>query len=449
MGNSIILRPFQEDGVKGIYQLRGRALLADEMGLGKTIQALAWLQRIGKFRPAVVVTTASMKYAWQLEARKFNIYAEVLEGTSPPRNWDPTHELIILNYHILHHWVNTLLAFDPRVVILDEIHYCKSPKAQRTIAAMDLVRDADSVVGLSGTPMTKKPIELWSVLQLIRPDLFPDRFRFGWLYCKPKFVRGEWKFNGADRKDELHDILYDEVMIRRLKVDVAKDLPDKVRRMIPFKLDSYKQYNEARYDFINWLGKISPAKAARARKNQALVKVGYLLRLVAELRMDWTVEWLHEFYESHPEEKMVCLTMHTKVIERLKKEFPNCVVIDGSVTGIKRQQAQQAFQNNSRITWMFGNWQAAGEGITLTAARYFAGLDIPFTPGRRGQGEDRIHRIGQTKDCTMFYLYALNTIEERYIEILEQHQDWMTTILDGDGADDGIYEALLEEIAHE
>jgi SWI/SNF-related matrix-associated actin-dependent regulator 1 of chromatin subfamily A len=403
VGRSITLRPFQEEGVEGIYDFGGRALVADEMGLGKTIEALEWIDRIiHKHYPVVVVTTASMKYAWQMEARKFGLHAEVIEGTRPPRRWRFPADIIILNYHILSSWVDAMLEERPRVCIFDEIHYLKNPKAQRTIAAMDLVRYASSVVGLSGTPMTKRPIELWSVLQVINPDIFPDRFKFAWRYCKPKFVRGEWKFNGADRRDELNDILYNEVMIRRLKKDVAKDLPDKVRRMVPCMLPSYREYNEARYDFLNWLGKKSPARAYRARKNEALVKVGYLLR-----------------------------------------EFPNCVVIDGSVTGIDRMRAQQAFQTNHKIKWMFGNWQAAGEGITATAARYFAGLDPTFTPGRRGQGEDRIHRIGQDRDCTMFHLYALNTIEEKYFALLDQHQGWMTDILDGPG--EGLIEKLLNE----
>jgi SWI/SNF-related matrix-associated actin-dependent regulator of chromatin subfamily A-like protein 1 len=444
VGRSIILRPFQEEGVEDIYYFGGRALVADEMGLGKTIEALEWVDRIiHRHYPVVVVTTASMKYAWQMEARKFGLHAEVIEGTRPPRRWKFPADIIILNYHILSSWVDAMLQERPRVCIFDEIHYLKNPQAQRTIAAMDLVRYASSVVGLSGTPMTKRPIELWSVLQVINPDIFPDRFKFAWRYCKPKFVRGEWKFNGADRRDELNDILYSEVMIRRLKKDVAKDLPDKVRRMVPCKLPSYREYNEARYDFLNWLGKKSPARAYRARKNEALVKVGYLLRLVAELRLDWTVQWLKEFEETHPGEKLVGLTMHTKVIKRLEREFPNCVVIDGSVTGIDRMRAQQAFQTNHKIMWMFGNWQAAGEGITATAARYFAGLDPTFTPGRRGQGEDRIHRIGQDRDCTMFHLYALNTIEEKYFALLDQHQGWMTDILDGPG--EGLIEQLLNE----
>src|SRR5438128_11694935 len=114
MPRSITLRPFQEEGVEDIYYFGGRALVADEMGLGKTIEALEWIDRIlHRHYPVVVVTPASMKYAWQMEARKFGLHAEVIEGSRPPRKWRFPADIIILNYHILSAWVDGMLVERP------------------------------------------------------------------------------------------------------------------------------------------------------------------------------------------------------------------------------------------------------------------------------------------------------------------------------------------------
>jgi len=445
------LRPFQIEGVQQIYRFKGRVLLADEMGLGKTIQALYWIKKIPKRRPVVIIAPASMKYVWQSEAAlHFGMRTEVLEGHHKgQRPQLISEDIIIINYDILRSWLPSLLKADPQCVILDECHYIKNKDAKRTKAALQLTENASSVLGLSGTPLTNRPIELWTILKAIRPDLFPDHNEYAWRYCKPRWTRWGWVYDGAVRTPELHKILRRECMIRRLKKDVLTELPDKTRQMVPFRLKSYEEYDQAENDFLLWLRRISPQKAQRAKRAEALAKMGYLIRLAARLKMDWTERWIEEFYESHPGEKLVAMTCWTFVIDHLKQKFGDrAVVIDGRVTGRQREETRRCFQSNKRVDLLLGNWRAAGIGITLTAASNLASLDLPWTPGDLLQGEDRIHRIGQKMKVVIHYLMALDTIEEKQVNILRKKTKILDAILDGKrpAKDLNIFDALIERM---
>lgn len=443
------LRPFQEEGVQKIYQFRGRALLADEQGLGKTIQSLAWIHHIPKRRPVVIICPATLKWTWQAEASMhFGMRAAILEGTKPKPG--PIPKIVIINYEILKFWLPKLIAAHPQVVIFDEIHYLKDPNSQRTKAAFALIESGPaSVLGLSGTPFENHPIEIWPIVRMINRRIFPSRTKFAWKYCKPKLTRYGWTYKGAVNKKQLHAKLVRTCMIRRLKKDVAKDLPDKSYKVISCKLKSYTEYNRATRDFLQWLRTVSPSRANKARRAAALVKVGYLLRLAARLKLQFTEAWIREFLESNPGEKLVGFTMNKFIIEHLKKVFPRALVIDGSVKGRKRFETVRQFQNNKTFPLLLANWKAGGIGLTLTAASHLAALDFPWTPGALAQGEDRIHRIGQKRRVMIYYLVALMTIEEKLMKSLQTRYRDMRAILDGKGGrsyDKDIFQELLEEI---
>jgi len=445
------LLPYQEEGVKAIYGFRGRVLQADQMGLGKTIMSLSWISRIPKHRPVVIICPASMKYTWQAEARMhFRMRAEVLEGHCNGTNQLPG-DIVILNYDILGSWLPLLLRSRPRCVVIDECQFIKSLRAKRTKHTLKLVQGVPSVLALSGTPLTNRPIELWPILKAVRPDLFPSLEKFAWRHCKPRWTFWGWKFDGATHLGELNRTLRRECMIRRLKKDVLLQLPPKRRKFVCFRLgkSAQKIYDEAQSDFLRWLEKQSPAKAHRASKSEALVKIGYLVRLAARLKLDWTTRWIADFFEANPGEKLVTFTMHTFVIDHLKEKFPDrCVIIDGRVTGRKREESVRQFRSHRKKDLLLGNWIAAGVGLTLTSASNVAGLDLPWTPGELLQGEDRIHRIGQKKISLIHYLIAMGTIEEKQINIQRRKAKILDAVLDGrqSAADLDIFSTLLEEL---
>lgn len=413
----------------------GRALLADDPGIGKTIQALKWITK-AKMLPAVIVTPASLKWTWKAEAMThFGIRVPVISGRRQRGASLSDRHIVILNYDILDSWLPALLKWKPRCAVFDEAHFLKNHKAKRTRNAIKLSSHVESVLALTGTPLTNRVIELWSVLQCVKPDLFPSRIKFAWRYCDPKHTPWGWKYDGAVRLKELRRILKSECMIRRLKRHVLPELPDKTRRSVVLRLPSYAEYNQAEDDFISWLKKISPARAARAERSKALTKVGYLIRLAVRTKVRPMVRWIREFFKAHPGEKLVCFTMHTFVVDILREAFARrCVVIDGRVTGQARELARHRFQNSPRVDLFVGNWRAAGVGLTLTAARHAVALDLPWTPGDLAQGEDRIHRIGQTRDAVIYYLTAKDTIEERQLELLGRKGKILNAVLNGSRA---------------
>ena len=449
------LKPYQREGVRMIYGFRGRALLADEQGLGKTIQCLDWIRRCPARRPVVIVCPASVKYVWQSEAAlHFNMRTEVLEGRATKKSRLPG-DIVILNYDILPSWLKVLKKAKPQILVFDECHLCKNAGAKRTRALRKLAKVAASVIGTSGTPLTNRPIELWTSLNAINPSIFPDRLAYAWRYCQPRLgYRGEWVFDGATNTKELHRILRERVMIRRLKKDVLKELPPISQRAVPFKLGTYEEYDNAQKNFILWLKKKNPTKAKRAARSEALTKVGYMLRLVAQLKIDWTTKWIEEFFENHPEEKLVGLTAHRFVVDHLREKFKGRMLfIDGRIKGRARHDTVRAFQTNHRYRLLVGNWIAAGVGITLTASSNIAALDLPWDPATLKQGRDRIHRIGQKKPCTFWFLLALKTIEEKLLKLLRKKDGILGEVLDGadKNGDDvlNIFDELLDEMKRE
>lgn len=444
-------KPYQLEGSLQIQEWDGNALLADEMGLGKTFQALYWCLKRPKARPVVIVCPATLKYNWKREASfHVNLRSEVLEGRKPPRgkSWVATSSpILIINYEVLQWWVPFLKTLNVQVVIIDEAHYIKNRESKRYKAVKELCKGVPHVIGISGTPLTNRPAELWPVLSIIRPDKFTSFFKFAFKYCKPKKLPWGWTYGGARNTEELHRKLKATCMIRRRKTDVLKDLPPKVRKVIPLGLSNPREYNEAATDIVAWLRKIDREKARKAKKSKALVQVGYLLRLCAKFKYAYVCQWIDDFLENS-DEKLVIFTMHRRMVELLKERYGRlAVVVDGSVTGEKRQRAVDRFQHDDEVRFFIGNIKAAGVGITLTAASSLVFTDLPWTPGDLVQCEDRIHRIGQKSTAFIYYLVAANTIEEKLCRILQEKQTILEDVLDGTGNGDDldVFDELMKE----
>lgn len=426
---------YQEKGVIQIDKFDGRALLADSMGLGKSIQALTWYAENPKARPTIIVCPAHLKWNWRREASiHINSPSEVLEGRKvPSQQLTKHHNLIIINYDILPNWLHFLRSLKPQLIILDEAQAIKNRNAKRTKAVQALCKGVPHIIAISGTPLENRPIELFPALNLIRPDVFSSFYEFAMAHCKPQRKPWGWVYNGATNLDKLNAKLKDTMMIRRLKKDVLKDLPDKTRSVIVVELPDMKEYKAAEKDFLVWLAKRhSKAKAKKAAQAERLTRLGYLKRLAGQLKTPLVEEWIAEFLEESPNEKLVVFGIHKVVMGVLKERFKDlCVVIDGSVSSVNRQKAVEAFQDSKQVRLFLGNIDAAGTGINLTKASTLLFAELSWVPGKHVQAEDRIHRIGQQNAASIFYLVARNTIEETLCKVLEEKQEVLNSVLDG------------------
>lgn len=451
------LYPFQIEGVRQLMKWDGRALLADDMGLGKTVQSLMWLKLNNTKIPAVIITPASLKYNWERECQKWlkTDRISVLSGTTPTNIYN---DIIIINYDIVQYWLKHLLSISYQTIILDECHYIKNAKAQRTKAVKALCKGTKHIIALSGTAIQNRPIELFNTLNILNPHVFPSRWNFAHKYCDAKHTGFGWDFSGASNMEELHSILKNHSMIRRKKQDVLKELPDKTYNYIPIEISNRKDYDCAKDEFIAFvtqnisdelneteislqkeLGYVNIAlnkeeiiqeKVSSISKAETLVKIGYLQRLATEGIISQVKEWIYNFLENN--EKLVLFATHTRFITEIENEFKNISVkIDGSTPVARRQQIVDAFQNNKKIKIFIGNIKAAGVGLTLTSSSNVAFLEYPWSPGDLTQAEDRCHRIGQKNNVNIHYFIAKDTIVEEMISLLNEKQKVIDGILDG------------------
>ena len=428
---------YQKKGIRKINHFRGRALLADEMGLGKTIQALTWAWEKPEERcPAVIVCPAHLKMNWE---REISIHlsaasSEILEGRKitkeTPLDITWRKSFVVVNYDILDAWAEWLSGYGAKTLILDEAHFCKNPKARRTKAVKKIARKFKYKIAISGTPLTNRPSELFPALQIIRPDVFKSFFSFAREYCQLRKDRFGWRYDGAKNLPELHALLNRTCMIRRRKEDVLTQLPPKRRHVVPLQIEKPGEYRKARDRFLEWLRGRNPDKVDSAAQSQKLVQLGYLKRLAAELKYKAAQEWIADFLEES-DGKLVVMGVHHAMVDSLHTDFPGSVILTGKTPAKEKQKAVDAFQHNPKTRLFIGNIQAAGTGITLTAASDLAFVELGWTPGEHTQAEDRIHRIGQTESAMVHYLIAKDTIEEDTAELLQRKFKILDEVLDG------------------
>jgi len=477
------LRSFQKEGIAYIISRNNRGLIGDDMGLGKTVQGIAWAQYLLDARPVLIICPASLKYNWAKEIKAWvddpSVY---ILSESPDMQLDHTqiyqdkyaycknkgnNTFIIVNYDIISNkiekyknkegkliekelkwtrWFDYLDKLNIQCLIIDEVQYIKNKGTNRSEATIDLALNIPNVVALSGTPFENRPIEFFNILHLLNPYQFTDKMTFGLRYCNAFKNRFGWDFSGSSNLQELHELISNCVMIRRLKETVLTELPPKTRVVIELDINNRLQYEHAKENLIEWLtkqGKIEQAGAAK--KAEALVKINALLQLTLEGKIKYCVEWIRTYLESG--NKLVCFATHQKTIDVILKEFGHytkskkgiAVEIDGSTPPKIRQQHVDFFQEKDDCRLFIGNIKAAGVGLTLTKAADTCFIELGMVPTLHLQAEDRVHRMGQTASViNAYYLIARNTIEEEIAELLSTKYSILKTTLDGacDGNED-------------
>jgi len=456
------LRPFQKPAVD--YALRNKRIInGDDMGLGKTISTIATIQAANAY-PVIIICPASVKYNWKrewenwIDGKKISVIDE--------NNADFDADVIILNYDILSKHKNALMALGAKTIVGDESQYLKNYKAQRTKNFAEIAQGVEYRLLLSGTPMINRPQELISQLQILgRIEDFGGFWNFAYRYCNAYRTRFGWNLDGAANLDELNQKLRQNCFIRRTKQDCLKDLPEKQRSIVFFPIDNRKEYEKAVADFREWLretaaeDKAFKASIARlppeeqqaaiarraesavmkAQRAERLVKIEKLKQLVAKGKINAIKEWVDNFVS--PGEKLVLFATHQETIDELKKVYPNAPVITGDITGKKRQEAVDKFQNDPETHLIIMNTKAGGVGITLTAASNVAFTELEWTPGAHDQAEDRVYRIGQTNAVNAYYLLDDTTIEGDIYKLIERKREIVQKATDGTGQEnDGITE---------
>jgi SNF2 family DNA or RNA helicase len=454
--------PFQKEGIIQIERFGGKTLLADKMGLGKTLQSIGWfnLQSPGNVLPMIIIAPSVMKVKWKREILIWSNYKEkdihILYGRKGNAEELKNRKILIINYDIVANtykkeldkkndkikkveqkytgWKDYLIDINSKLLILDESHFCKNEQAKRTKAIQKLSRNINNIIAISGTPITKRPIDLYTSLNIIDPDTWNSKWKFAHRYCDPQHNGFGWEFKGATNIEELHKILVDTMMIRRLKKDVLPDLPSKQKAVIPVELDPewIKEYQHAEAEILDWV-EINEGveKALSASRAEAIVRIEKLKQITIKGKLDSVKNWIDNFLES--DKKLVVACTHQMTIDYLVKHFKDISVsITGKQSAEEKDTNALQFQNNESIKLAICNIEAAGVGIDLYAASDILTVEIGKSSVIHDQMDDRIHRIGQEADKIIsWWMLAIDTIEEDLIAGLDEERKVIEAIIDG------------------
>jgi SWI/SNF-related matrix-associated actin-dependent regulator 1 of chromatin subfamily A len=421
------LYPFQYAGVEFLERSNGRAIIADDMGTGKTIQTAGYLALHPEQRPAVLVVPAVVTGNWLREIATWLPTEKVQWLAKGKTQLDETATIYVVTYDMLKKHLEVLKAREPVVVVGDEVHLTKNPKAARTKAFLELANlpSVKSFVGLSGTPIVNRPIEFYTFLSALNSDEFGNWFKYTERYCDGHwdqiYVKGGrgatkrvWKTGGATRTGELNQRLR-SLMIRRRKQDVLTELPDKVYQNVEVEMNAKDR---------------KAYKASINKDDIALAQITAARQAAGRIKVRHAVEWV----EAHPDTPLLVFAHHQDVLNGLESGFQKLGLrvgrIDGSVSQQRRTELVEAFQAGE-LDIMVLSIKAAGVGITLTRASDVLFVEFSFTYSDQEQASDRAHRIGQKNCVTVHNMKLVDSIDADMIELLESKKEVLEAVLDG------------------
>ncbi|XP_073926741.1 DNA annealing helicase and endonuclease ZRANB3 isoform X3 [Castor canadensis] len=416
------LLPFQKDGIIFALRRNGRCMVADEMGLGKTIQAISIAYFYKEEWPLLIVVPSSLRYPWTEEIEKWIPELQPEEITVIQNKTDvgriSTSKVTVLGYGLLTTDAETLIdALNNqkfKVVIVDESHYMKSRTATRSKILLPVVQKATRAILLSGTPALGRPEELFMQIEAVFPQKFGTWTDYAKRYCNAHIryfgKRPQWDCRGASNLNELHQLLSD-IMIRRLKTEVLTQLPPKIRQRIPFDLPS-AAVKDLNTSFEEWqkLMRVPNSGAMETImglithmfKQTAIAKAGAVKDYIKMMLQNESLKFL--IFAHH-------LSMLQACTEAVIENKTRYIRIDGSVPSSERIHLVNQFQKDPDTRVAILSIQAAGQGLTFTAASHVVFAELYWDPGHIKQAEDRVHRIGQCSSVNIHYLIANGTLD--------------------------------------
>jgi len=430
------MRPYQRDGLDFLAWTASiglGAVLADDMGLGKTLQALAWLAHLCETDPnggpSLVVCPASVMHHWAREAARFTPGLRVLVLESGPeraaqRERVTSHDLVITNYALLRQDIAFWRGLELRAVILDEAQQIKNPSAAVTRAAGEL--RARYRATLTGTPLENRALDLWSIVNFIHPGYLGSRTAFSARFDQP---------DSPPHRRRLLASRLRPLLLRRLKLQVAQELPPRVEE----RLDCVLTPGQRRF-YLAELGRARAFLGTLLADPQGLERnrmpvLATLTRLrqicchptlaggrdgLGSGKFDAVFELLEPLLaEGH---KVLLFSQFVECLKLIETQFELRGVPYHMLTGqtTRREKVVSAFTDDPRPCVFLLSLRAGGLGLNLTAASYVILFDPWWNPAIEAQAIDRTHRIGQTRTVIAYRLLTEGTVEERIWELQQR-----------------------------
>ena len=436
------LYDFQYVGVRYAELSGGRCLLGDDMGIGKTIQAIGYAALHPELWPVLIVAPANVQYNWRNEILDWvkDVTVQVVEkGGDKLEDVDFT----VITYNKMPKQESNLLKRNFNLIVFDECHYIKNYKAKRTQSSIKVAQDSQSVVCMSGTPISNRPIDFFNVLQMLRPADWKGKWvDYVKRYCNGRSpeesMSGYWETDGSSNEAELHALCRD-FMIRRLKKEVLTQLPDQVRQLYTVQPsdDELEDYMDTQESWVEQYEMYREHKGMPA--GFVLNMMTDLRKLCGHLKVNSAAQYIEEYRLANDNKPIIVFAHHRDVLSEcidacISKGLAtrtSVASITGEVTSKKRQEIVERFQAGE-IDILFCSTIAAKEGLTLTAADTTVFLEREWVSGWEEQAEGRVNRIGATTDtCWAVYLTVDGTIDQHFNRVVEEKRKVISSIVDG------------------
>jgi len=443
-----VLRDYQKTGFKWLKTLASLGLggiLADDMGLGKTLQVLSFIlsEKPKAPGPALVIAPTSLIYNWQEEAKKFTPTLQVLvvEGTPQERHtqlseMEQQWDLVVTSYPILRRDIDIFAKFKFSYCFLDEAQHTKNPQTLNAKSVQQI--QAKGYFALTGTPIENSLSELWSLFNFIMPGYLLSHQEFRKKYEIP-IIKGEDAKPLAELSRHANPFI-----LRRLKKDVLKELPDKIETLIsaPLTEDQKKLY-------------LAYLQEAKGKIAQEIVTVGYnkshmkILAALTRLRQicchpamfleDYTGEsgkmlLLQEILTDAIDSghRILLFSQFTTMLDiiqnYLNEEQIEHFYLSGSTKALDRLKMANSFNEGTGKVFLI-SLKAGGTGLNLTGADMVIHYDPWWNPAVEDQATDRAHRIGQSNVVQVIKLITQGTVEEKINALQAKKKALIDTVI--------------------
>ncbi len=434
------LRDYQRQGVeylKRLHNLGFSGILADEMGLGKTIQVISFIVEMNLSNVLIVVPKALI-LNWQREIAKFapHLTVNIING-SKDRRIDlikdaSKFDINITSYSMVRQDVELHEDNHYQYVIIDEAQHIKNPQAQNTMSLKLL--NSDHRLALSGTPIENNIMELWSIFDFLMPDYLLTKTEF------TKYFDREIKLENMERLTQLKKQV-DPFILKRNKKTVLKELPDKQEIPIYTELTDEQEKIYATY-VATYMEQVNNPEFD-GNKMQILSMLTRLRQLAIHpsmfikdyqgesAKMEVLKELVTELSESG--QKVLIFSQFTSMLMLIREEMRKMKIktsyLDGRTSAEERQELVDEFNTSDQEVFLI-SLKAGGYGLNLTGASAVIHVDPWWNKSVERQAEDRVHRIGQKENVSVYKIITTNTIEEKIFELQNQKDDLIESLLD-------------------
>lgn len=433
-----VLRDYQKLGyqwMKTLAHYRFGGILADDMGLGKTIQSIAFIlserERIRAQRmPALIVCPASLLYNWRNELHRFapDLQVVIADGTKPERSEAVKErarvDVLITSYPLLRRDMDLYAGLSFHILLLDEAQAFKNHATQTAQAVREI--GALHRFALTGTPVENRLEELWSIFDTVFPGLFP----------------GRQAFNELPRETVAKRIR--PFLLRRIKADVLKELPEKIESIqaVPLFPEQKKLYAaylaKLQQETLKHLDEESLGKhrikilAGLTRLRQLCCHPGLFVEGYegSSAKFEQLLELVEECRDAG--KRMLVFSQFTGMLGLIARELGYQGVpffyLDGSTPGDERVELCSRFNAGEKDVFLI-SLKAGGTGLNLTGADTVILYDLWWNPAVEQQAADRAHRMGQKKVVQVIRLVTEGTVEDKMYELQQRKKNLIEEVI--------------------